>query len=187
MGMLSRLLYFRKFSSDPNQSRQNDAIRFIVHGVTIGTPLRTTAGGLSRLKPLLAQRVKGQLEDPSSEFYVGNLCDCKTNRGQDKTLSEDADREDLNDEREDEFAILGMLELREVEGVSEGVDDEDNPEDDEELEQEQEFGQAHIDVHEEQQGTLPVLDTPMEVDYGSDTDEEDDIYFEQLVERMLFD
>ena len=185
---------FRKYASDANQSQQNDAIRFIVHGVPIGAPLRTATGGLSRLKPLLAQRVKGQLEDPNSEFYIEKLCGCKTDRNKVKPLTEKVAREELDDEKEDEFAILGMLELSEVDGILEGTGDSDNlEEDNQEQEQEQKPGQQAAEehpknVHEHKLDVDPVLDTlePMEVDYEPGTDEEEDIYFEELVERMLF-
>ena len=182
---------FRKYAIDPNQTQRNDGIRFIVHGVAIGEPLRAPAGGgLSRLKPLLAQRVKGQLEDPNSEFYVEKLCDCRMNRTKIKKPTEDVDREVLNDEKEEEFAILGVLELREVDGESEDAGDGDNEEGEEEerpkLEQQEDVELKKIEDHKED--IESVLDTSelMEVDYKHSTEEEEDLYFEEVVERMLF-
>jgi len=132
---------FEKYASEPEKNSQSDSIRFKVHDLIVGSPLRSPMG-LSRAKPLLAQIVHKQLEDPISEFYLEHLCDCKATKGESKApptlIPEDIDREKLDDEREEEFAVLGILELREAAGVLEVMSsDEDEEVEDEEVEEEE--------------------------------------------------
>jgi hypothetical protein len=138
------------------------------------------------LKALLAQRVKGQLEDPNSEFYVEKLCDCRTKRKQGKTPPVDVAREDLDDEEEEEFAVLGALELREVEGVLENTG-EDEGEDDEEHDDEEQEHREDVDLQDIK--AEDELWQPIEEDNVYEpmtTEEEEDRYFDEVVERMLF-
>ena len=193
----------RKFAIEEHKNQRNDAIRFIVHDVVIGAPFRTTKGGLSRLKPLLAQRVRAQLEDPNSEFYVETLCDCPmnpTNRKQDlKHVYEDIPREELDNEKNEGFAILGLLELNEVDGKLDGEDDGEDQDDDEmeRLEDDDEVERLKDDDEverlEDDDGSEDVemvhkilahaeRQTIYEV---SDEDSEEDMDIEAVVERML--
>ncbi|KAF8590501.1 hypothetical protein K439DRAFT_1403599 [Ramaria rubella] len=123
---------FEKYASDPEKTVNNakDTIRFKVHDVTVGAPLRSSVGGLARVKPVLAQRVKLQLEDANSEFHLERLCDCRRTQKQ-RIVSDDVEREELDDEKEEEFAVLAILELRETDGVLEVMPEEDDEEEDE--------------------------------------------------------
>ena len=131
----------RKFASGSDKAAPSDSIRFKVHGITVGSPVRSK-GGLSRAKPVLAQMVNKLLEDPISEFYLECLCDCKTTKGEHKTrvttIPDDVIREELDDEKEEEFAVLGILELRDADGVLEPMtnDEDDIGESEDELEEE---------------------------------------------------
>lgn len=177
----------RKFAIEEHKNQRNDAIRFIVHDVVIGAPFRTTKGGLSRLKPLLAQRVRAQLEDPNSEFYVETLCDCPTNptnRKQDlKHVYEDIPREELDNEKNEGFAILALLELNEVDGKLDGSDDGEEQDDDEVERLEDDDGSEFQDV--EMVHEIPAHAARQTTYEVSDEDSEEDMDIEAMVERML--
>lgn len=187
-------LCFRKYASQVDQNLRNDAIRFIVHGMIIGAPLRTATGGLSRLKPLLAQRVRKQLEDPDSEFYIEMLCDCRTKAKQEKASSEDVVREELDDEKEEEFAILGDLERRAVDGefngANEGANENEKEQDDREYEPHEgdELEREHESEHgQDVQTVIKMLENVEGDTSGAYEAVVDEMEIEDLVvERMLF-
>ncbi|KAF8520186.1 hypothetical protein BU17DRAFT_46941 [Hysterangium stoloniferum] len=104
---------FQRFASEDAKNNANDSIRFIIHDVEIGAICRPSVS-LSRAKPLLAVQVKRELEDVNSKYCLRELCDCRETVSKD--IPDEIAPETLDDEKEEDFAVLGLLELREVEG-----------------------------------------------------------------------
>lgn len=74
---------------------------------------------LSRCKPLLAQRVRERLDEEAMDVLLRETCDCAATKKEKEHLIEsklgEVDRKELDDEKEDEFAVLGLLELEKEE------------------------------------------------------------------------
>lgn len=105
-----------------------------------------------------------------------------TNRKQDlKHVYEDIPREELDNEKNEGFAILGLLELNEVDGKLDGEDDGEDQDDDEMERLEDDDGSEDVEMvhkilaHAERQTIYEV----------SDEDSEEDMDIEAVVERML--
>jgi hypothetical protein len=84
------------------------------------------SNSLSRAKPLLALRVKQELDDINSPYCLQELCNCRKHPSESATVHDDIAAEMLDDEKEEELALLGLLELRQVEGELTPADVEDD-------------------------------------------------------------
>ena len=95
-----------------SQSRQevkrNDSISVIVHDFAVVGPL--PASNMSFAKGLAAERARQILDDPTSEYYLPNICDCAQLMdidGEPPTFEMPKDM--LNDETEAGFAALARI------------------------------------------------------------------------------
>lgn len=135
---------FERFQSEKAIGNQNDAMRFLVHDKVIGEMFSGKGRGLARIKPVLAQQARQQLEGDGSHTLLTELCDCvSTRQAKQKLLEEtlkDAEAEELNDENEEEVAVMGLLVLESTEGRLDSMtqadesDSEDNTDQDDEME-----------------------------------------------------
>ena len=130
------LTFTRRFQTEKAVGNQNDAVRFLFHDRVIGGPMVTGKGrGIARLKPILAEQVKEYLDGEGS--HVRDICNCASSRIakqqlMEKTLKE-VEPEELDDEKEEQFAVLGLLALESIQEtptihVDEFSDDEDEME-----------------------------------------------------------
>lgn len=88
------------------------------------------------MKPLLADKILVHLK---TDFSLEDICDCAFAKDVRDIQDVIIDREDLDDEKEDEFAILAARELQDVEKSTNCLvhnninnEDEDEDEDDDE-------------------------------------------------------
>lgn len=106
---------FEKFCSQNSDStnKHNDALRFKVHDIVVGEPFLAGNRGLNKVKPLLAYNILQQFE---KDFFVGEICDCDLNKVPLKREDViNVDKDDLDDEKEEEFAIRAAKELHDAE------------------------------------------------------------------------
>ncbi|EIW85519.1 P-loop containing nucleoside triphosphate hydrolase protein [Coniophora puteana RWD-64-598 SS2] len=112
---------FQKSQSHP-ELRRNDSISVLAHGIVIVGPV--TAANPSLSKGLASERARAILDDPTHEFHIKKMCNC---REKPKDTSEDMDMDgaqdglgkitinenDITDETEEGFAVLARQKLDE--------------------------------------------------------------------------
>lgn len=95
-------------------TKHNNALRFKVHEIAVGEPFHAGNRGLNKVKPLLAHNILEQLK---KDFSVVDICDCRSNKVPLKIEDIiDRDNDDLDDEKEEGFAIRAARELHSAEG-----------------------------------------------------------------------
>jgi hypothetical protein len=87
---------------------------------------------LARAKPRLAEQVKRVLDEQTITKLISELCDCTSTKNEKERLVEctlaEVDREQLDDEKEDEFAVLALLALEDEGNEEVALSDEDEQE-----------------------------------------------------------
>ncbi|GJJ12209.1 hypothetical protein Clacol_006450 [Clathrus columnatus] len=138
---------FEKFNSLGVENKLNDSIRFKVHGIVIGEPFHGGSRGLDKAKPLLAFNILKVLETESS---VEGICDCHLTKDKLHVTDLSVDRNELDDETEEGFAILAAIELQDVAELpdSQVHIDRDGDEGENEDEDEEAQVEALLDVME---------------------------------------
>ncbi|KAI8999078.1 hypothetical protein BD414DRAFT_527097 [Trametes punicea] len=100
---------FAKSQSRPELRRQ-DSMSVLVHGIMVAGPI--PAPNLSMAKGLAAEEARRVLDDPESPHHLSRVCICgkEVTMKEDSTEApEDVDKDELDDETDEGFAMLARI------------------------------------------------------------------------------
>jgi len=114
-----RKIRFRK-SNNHHANGRNDTVEIFVHDKLVAGPI--TAANMSLSKGLASEEAMSTLMNPASDLSLKLICNCMQSDLMAGDALADIRTEDMNDEDEVDFNILGQIHLDTTErGVSVGA------------------------------------------------------------------